>query len=204
MRKALAVSVQIALALLLLTPAVATRAHSQQKDDVLGNRERAARKDGRGSRTPELRASSADDLKPIANDRLLNEIEKFEQECFQEINRQRAARGLKLLEFSKELLPIARSHSQRMAEDRFFSHTDMEGRTVRQRVSEAGIRWSTLGENLAYSNGYINPVAASMRGWMDSPGHRDNILDSNFNRTAVGVWISDNGTVYFTEIFLKE
>jgi uncharacterized protein YkwD len=39
---------------------------------------------------------------------------------------------------------------------------------------------------------------------MDSPGHRANILEPNFNLTAIGVWIKGDGTVYFTEIFLKQ
>ena len=91
-----------------------------------------------------------------------------------------------------------------MAEQHFFSHNDPEGRTVRERVDEADIKWRIVGENLAYSNGYLNPVAASVSGWMESPGHRRNILDPDYNVTAIGAWISPDGTVYFTEIFLKQ
>ena len=91
-----------------------------------------------------------------------------------------------------------------MAEQHFFSHTDPEGHTVRERVSDKNIRWRIVGENLSYSNGYVNPVAASIHGWMDSPGHRRNILDSAYNLTAIGAWIGTDGTVYFTEIFLKQ
>ena len=89
-----------------------------------------------------------------------------------------------------------------MAEENFFSHNDPEGRSVRERVNEARIKWHMVGETLALSNGYINPVATSLRGWMDSPGHRRNILDPDWRNTAIGVWISADGTVYFTEIFL--
>jgi uncharacterized protein YkwD len=39
---------------------------------------------------------------------------------------------------------------------------------------------------------------------MESPGHRRNILDPDYSKTAIGVWVSSNGTVYFTEIFLKQ
>ena len=53
-------------------------------------------------------------------------------------------------------------------------------------------------------NGYVNPVAASIHGWMDSPGHRANILEPDFRLTAIGAWIREDGTVYFTEIFLKQ
>jgi uncharacterized protein YkwD len=136
-------------------------------------------------------------------DRRLRQIESLEQECLTEVNRLREMRGLGRLDMSEELLEVARYYSRRMAEERFFSHTDPEGRTVRQRVSDAGITWRVLGENLAYSNGYSNPVAASMNGWMDSDSHRRNILDPSYRKTAIGAWISADGTIYFTEIFLK-
>lgn len=116
----------------------------------------------------------------------------------------RRNRRLPRLNFSEELLPVARGYSRRMAEQHFFSHSDPEGRTVRERVDEADIKWRIVGENLAYSNGYLNPVAASVSGWMESPGHRRNILEPDYNLTAIGAWISPEGTVYFTEIFIKQ
>ena len=134
--------------------------------------------------------------------RRLREIETLERECLDEINRLRKAKGLRPYEFDVELLDVARGYSRRMAEEKFFSHTDPEGQNVKQRIEHASIRWRMVGENLAYSNGYINPVAASVHYWMESPGHRSNILDPEFRLSAVGVWIGSNGTVYFTEIFL--
>jgi uncharacterized protein YkwD len=139
----------------------------------------------------------------ISSHRIL-EIESLEQQCLDEINRVRRRSGLPRLNFYEELLPVAREYSRRMAEQHFFSHNDPDGRTVRERVEEADIRWRMVGENLAYSNGYVNPVAASLHGWMDSPGHRRNILDPDFSLTAIGAWIKEDGTVYFTEIFLKQ
>ena len=136
--------------------------------------------------------------------RRIREIESLEQQCLDEINRVRRHSGLPRLAFYEDLLPVARDYSRRMAEEHFFSHSDPDGKTVRERVDEADIRWRMVGENLAYSNGYVNPVAASLHGWMDSPGHRKNILEPEFGLTAIGVWIKDDGTVYFTEIFLKQ
>ncbi|HKY05877.1 MAG TPA: CAP domain-containing protein, partial [Blastocatellia bacterium] len=145
-----------------------------------------------------------EDLKPMVAGRTLREIERLEFDCFHEVNLQREAHGLKPLRYSEELLEVARFYSRRMAEENFFSHKDPDGRTVRQRVTDAGITWRVVGENLAYSNGYINPVAVSVKGWMESPGHRKNILDPAYSEAAIGAWISSNGTVYFTEIFLKK
>jgi uncharacterized protein YkwD len=137
-------------------------------------------------------------------DARLSEIESLETQCFNEVNRVRARVGLEPFEFDESLLRIARDYSRRMAEENFFSHDDPDGHTVRERVTGANIRWRVLGENLSYSRGYVNPVAVSMTGWMDSPGHRRNLLDRTFRQTAIGAWISDNGTVYFTEIFMKQ
>lgn len=136
--------------------------------------------------------------------RRIREIEALEQQCLDEVNRVRRRNGLQRLVLLEELLPVAREYSRRMAEQNFFSHNDPEGRSVRERVEEAEIKWRMVGENLAYSNGYVNPVAASLHGWMGSPGHRANILEPNFSLTAIGVWIREDGTVYFTEIFLKQ
>ena len=140
---------------------------------------------------------------PVAS-RRFREIESLEQQCLDEVNRLRRRNGLPRLVFHDELLRVAREYSRRMAEQNFFAHNDPEGRSVRERVDEADIRWRMVGENLAYSNGYVNPVAASIHGWMDSPGHRANILEPDFKLTAIGAWIREDGTVYFTEIFLKQ
>jgi uncharacterized protein YkwD len=171
-----------------------------QNDNIVGRGRSVREGDDRTKR----HVPYMDDFGPRKSDRPLYEIEQLEQQCLEQINRQREARGISTLKLSQELLPLARYYSWRMAEEKFFAHTDPEGRTVKERVSDYGIRWQILGENLAYSNGYVNPVAASMHGWMDSPGHRKNILDSAYNYTAIGVWISENGTVYFTEIFMKK
>ncbi|MBI3650118.1 MAG: CAP domain-containing protein [Acidobacteria bacterium] len=198
MKKALNLFVVAPALLLLLYPLLAAPVYTQNAP-IAGRGGRDDSNDERDRR----HVPYMDDAGPRKTDRPLYEVEQLEQQCLEQINHQREARGIATLEFSSELLPLARYYSWRMAEEKFFSHTDPEGRTVKERVSESGIKWRILGENLAYSNGYINPVAASLHGWMDSPGHRKNILDASFNQTAIGVWISDNGTVYFTEIFMK-
>lgn len=153
---------------------------------------------------PDPAVSEEDEATARIPGRRIREIESLEQQCLDEINRVRRRSGLPQLAFYEELLPVAREYSRRMAEQNFFSHNDPEGRTVRERVDEADIRWRMVGENLAYSNGYINPVAASLHSWMESPGHRRNILEPDFSLTAIGAWIKQDGTVYFTEIFLKQ
>ena len=184
--------------------------YSQEKGSGVAGGGRVARgkNDSTGTTKPRysepVPATSEPESRPRINSGRILEIESLEQQCLEEINRLRKRNGLPRLMFYEELLPIAREYSRRMAEEKFFSHDDPEGRSVKERVEEGAIKWRMVGENLAYSNGYVNPVAASIHGWMNSPGHRANILAPDFNLTAVGVWIREDGTVYFTEIFLRQ
>jgi uncharacterized protein YkwD len=189
---------------LALAPWITERAYSQHKGSRVAGDSRVARGSATPKNSPRDLSTSSDEAIAGLSSRRIREIESLEQQCLDEVNRVRRARRLVRLDFYDDLLPVAREYSRRMAEERFFSHTDPDGRTVRERVDEADIRWRMVGENLAYSNGYINPVAASLHSWMESPGHRRNILDPDFRLTAIGAWIDSDGTVYFTEIFLKQ
>jgi uncharacterized protein YkwD len=224
MRNKLIQTLFLTVVVLSLVPWGIARVDSQEKGTGVAGGSRVARgkNDSRGAATPRYSSPEPaakpryapppdpddsreeDESRPPVPGRRILEIESLEQQCLDEINRVRRRNGLQQLYLYEELLPLAREYSRRMAEQNFFSHNDPEGRTVKERVEEADIRWRMIGENLAYSNGYVNPVAASLHGWMDSPGHRANILEPNFNLTAIGVWIKGDGTVYFTEIFLKQ
>ena len=187
------------------------KGYSQEKGTAVAGGGRVARGKNDSTHTtrpryshPDPEATGEDEATARVLSRRIREIESLEQQCLEEVNRVRRRNGLPRLTFYEELLPVAREYSRRMAEQNFFSHNDPEGRTVRERVDEADLKWKMVGENLAYSNGYVNPVAASLHGWMDSPGHRANILEPEFKLTAIGAWIKGDGTVYFTEIFIKQ
>ncbi len=205
MRNKLSVYLVLA-ALLVLGTGTVERAHSQQKDAGVAAGGRVARGKNDRSRARATRSLPRDSASPGEDASITRaaEIESLEQQCLDEVNRIRRNRGLAPLEFYEELLPVARGYSRRMAEEHFFSHDDPDGRTVRERLDDANIKWRVVGENLAYSNGYISPVVASLHGWMESPGHRKNLLDPDYRLTAIGAWISPDGTVYFTEIFLRQ
>ena len=195
-------------ALLALGPWTIAQVNSQGSGVAGGGRVARGKNDSIGAAKPRPSQPAPAADEPESRPRISSprnlEIESLEQQCLEEVNRLRRRNGLQRLNFYEELLPIAREYSRRMAEQKFFSHDDPEGRSVKERVEEAAIKWRMVGENLAYSNGYVNPVAASIHGWMNSPGHRANILAPDFNLTAIGVWIREDGTVYFTEIFLKQ
>lgn len=127
----------------------------------------------------------------------------LERQVFELINKQRAQMGLAVLEWNEEVARMARAHSENMANFNFFSHTDLQGLMVNERADECGIRrWRAIGENIAYNRGYENPAESAVENWMKSPGHRENLLNNRWKESGIGVAVTQNGTYYFTEVFL--
>ncbi|MGI8787552.1 MAG: CAP domain-containing protein [Pyrinomonadaceae bacterium] len=127
----------------------------------------------------------------------------LERQVFALINEKRAALGLAPLVWSDDVARIARLHSENMASFNFFSHTGIDGLMVNDRADECGVsKWRAIGENIAYNKGFANPVAFAVERWMQSPAHRDNLLNSRWKESGIGVAITDDGTYYFTEVFL--
>ncbi|MEU1368387.1 sigma-70 family RNA polymerase sigma factor [Streptomyces sp. NPDC005803] len=99
-------------------------------------------------------------------------------------NKERAAAGCGPLQEDAQLTDAAQRHSDDMAARGFFAHTNPDGADPGRRVTDSGYRWSTYGENIAA--GQQTPEAV-MRSWMNSPGHRANILNCSFKDIGVGV-----------------
>jgi uncharacterized protein YkwD len=114
-------------------------------------------------------------------------------------NEARAERGCPRLRVNADLRTAARRHSSDMARNRYFSHTSRDGRSPGARLAAAGFDagrgWA---ENIA--RGYPNPGAV-MAGWMDSPGHRSNILNCGLRAIGVGVARASGGQLYWTQDF---
>ena len=100
-----------------------------------------------------------------------------EQEVFTLLNQERAVQGLHLLAADTALIAAARAHSQDMSQNNYFSHTNLQGKSAGQRMLEAGYSLNAWGENIAA--GFTTP-ASVMNAWMNSPGHRANILGASF------------------------
>ncbi len=111
------------------------------------------------------------------------------------INQERAAQGLNPLQTVPVLNQAAEIRSQELVT--LFSHTRPDGRGCSTVLDDTGVSWRTTGENIAY--GYDTPEAV-MNGWMNSSGHRANILNANFDSVGIGV-VSQNGVLYWTQIF---
>ncbi len=112
-----------------------------------------------------------------------NMLEPLESEVLDLVNRERTIAGLNPLDNDDRLTRAARGHSEDMAQQNYFSHTSLDGRSPGDRIKAEGYSGFTYGENIAA--GYSTPVAV-MNAWMNSPGHRANILNPNFCDIGVG------------------
>ncbi|PJN28059.1 sigma-70 family RNA polymerase sigma factor [Kitasatospora sp. CB02891] len=121
------------------------------------------------------------------------------QQVLDLVNSQRAQAGCKAVRANGQLTAAAQEQSDDMAERAFFDHTNPDGEGPEERIDAAGYQWSGWGENIARGQ---KDAAAVMAGWMNSPGHRANILNCAFTELGVGVhqgtggpwWTQDFGT----------
>ena len=123
-----------------------------------------------------------------------------EQEVTELVNLEREIENLHPLVWDDALGAAARGHSADMAQLNYFSHTSLDGRLFYQRITAAGYAYNTCGENIAA--GYSNAQSV-MNGWMNSPGHRANILGSGFCDIGVGYAYGSASTYghYWTQDF---
>jgi uncharacterized protein YkwD len=152
------------------------------------------------------------------------ELEKYIHDL---INRERENDGLSPLAFNKSLEGIARKHSKDMAGRNYFSHYSPEGHGFSDRYKQAGyackarvkeMSYFAGAENIYQNNLYnrvtiVNGVKyydwnspetiaeTTVKGWMDSPEHRKNILMPHWQSEGIGVAISSDGKIYITQNF---
>jgi uncharacterized protein YkwD len=126
----------------------------------------------------------------------------IENAIHQRINEIRREEDLEPLELDRDLRILARTHSHDMASRGVLTHRDNQGLYVASRATRARIDWLKVAENVARVTGYDDPGARAVQDWMESPGHRANILDDEYTFTGIGVVKGDDGYVYFTQVFL--
>jgi uncharacterized protein YkwD len=93
--------------------------------------------------------------------------------------------------WNSKLLDAATGHSADMANQNYFSHTSLDGRTFDQRITAAGYAWSNIGENIAAGQSSVSSV---MAGWMASAGHCANIMNSRFTEVGTACVINNSST----------
>jgi uncharacterized protein YkwD len=126
-----------------------------------------------------------------------------ERRAFELINAERRARGESSLVWDGELTRMARLHSENMARQNFFDHTDPQGQNMTMRARACGVcGWRAIAENIAYNAGYDDPAAFAVERWLTSPKHRANLLREGFTHSGVGVARAADGRVFFTQVFV--
>ena len=127
------------------------------------------------------------------------------------LNQERRSRGLGRLRANTKLRRAAERHSRNMAENNFFDHVSPGGSTPIERVKTAGYlsgasSWA-VGENIAWGQQRLSTPSQIVRSWMDSAGHKANILNRAFAEIGVGVAIGapgqDGGATYTTNFGAK-
>lgn len=107
------------------------------------------------------------------------------------VNAERVKRDRRALEVDERLADAARAKAADMVDNRYFAHTGPDGRTVRDWVGETdylqGVRRVGLGENLGWASERAATPLRLVEGWMNSPGHRQNILRAEWDETGIGV-----------------
>ncbi|MGW4897418.1 CAP domain-containing protein, partial [Kitasatospora sp. NPDC004240] len=122
---------------------------------------------------------------------------EYAQQVADLVNAQRAQNGCGPVTVEARLTTAAQNHSEDMAARGYFDHASPEGHHADYRIEQAGYRWSAWGENIA--RGQKDP-AAVMNAWMNSPGHRANILNCSFKQLGVGVRTGSGGP-WWTQVF---
>ncbi|WP_352415097.1 SafA/ExsA family spore coat assembly protein [Oscillibacter ruminantium] len=123
-------------------------------------------------------------------------VTAFENEVIRLVNEIRMKNGLSALNTNWELSRIARYKSQDMVSNRYFSHTSPTYGSPFQMIKSFGLTYQSAGENIAY--GQTTPQAV-VNAWMNSSGHRANILNSSYKQIGVGYVANGN---YWTQLFI--
>ncbi|MBN1172089.1 MAG: CAP domain-containing protein [Micromonosporaceae bacterium] len=121
-----------------------------------------------------------------------------EHQVVELVNVQRAKAGCSAVTIDSRLTSAARGHSSDMATRNYFSHDTKGGGGFADRITKAGYVWSTAGENIAMGQ---TSAASVMNAWMNSSGHKANILNCNFRNIGVGLAYNSSNRPYWTQDF---
>jgi uncharacterized YkwD family protein len=127
-----------------------------------------------------------------------NSAEAWEHKVLELTNAEREKNGLDPLVWNESLAELARAHSQDMVDRGFFSHNNPDGASPFDRMKAAGINYISAAENIAA--GQASPEAV-IESWMNSEGHRENILNPKLKELGVGLARGGQYGIYWTQNF---
>ena len=114
------------------------------------------------------------------------------------VNEERRKVGLNPLAYDEQITYAATQRSYEMAEYQYFAHARPNGDSCFTVMDEYNVSWRMVGENIA--SGYTTPEQV-MTGWMNSQGHKENILTSGYTKIGVGIAANSYGRLYWTQLF---
>lgn len=134
------------------------------------------------------------------NQNNIGSASEYELKVLQLVNEQRSKHGLNTLVWDDAAAQVARAHSKDMAVRNFFSHTNPDGKSPFDRLKAYGISYKSAAENIAAGQSTPEEVVES---WMNSDGHRANILNKAVTKLGVGYYKSNSGyNHYWTQCFI--
>jgi uncharacterized YkwD family protein len=128
------------------------------------------------------------------------DIRALETEVIRLVNVERAKVGRSALTENSELSRIARIKSNDFIKNNYFSHTSPTYGSPFDMLKSFGITFTAAAENIAKGQG---TAADAMNSWMNSSGHRANILNSTYNQIGVGVARDSKGNLFWTQLFIR-
>lgn len=127
-------------------------------------------------------------------------IGAYQQQVVDLVNKERAAVGLPALKVNNKLASVAEKKAEDMRDRNYFSHTSPTYGSPFDMMRQFGVSYSSAGENIA--KGQKSPQSV-MNGWMNSQGHKDNILNSSYTEIGVGYVTDSNGNTYWVQMFIR-
>jgi len=131
---------------------------------------------------------------------LFTEVKTIESQVASLVNKERAKNGLPPLTLNWQLSRVARYKSADMRDKNYFSHTSPTYGSPFDMMKAFQVQYSTAGENIAAGQ---TTAEAVMTSWMNSPGHRQNILSPNFTEIGVGYATGGSYRFYWTQMFIR-
>lgn len=142
----------------------------------------------------------------------MNNTDSFDQQILNLVNEERAKVGADPLQINEQLDQSADLHSQDQASMDTMTHIGSNGSELGTRITDTGYQFSTAAENISqvaldaetvmYGGQGFNNIGIT--GWMDSEGHRNNILNPDLQEIGVGYATADDGSPYWTQVFGAE
>lgn len=130
-----------------------------------------------------------------------NQMQSMKKQVVKLVNQERKQRGLQPYQHSNKLANVAQTKAEDMRDNNYFSHQSPTYGSPFEMMKQFNIQYSAAGENIARGQ---RTAAEVMNSWMNSPGHRKNILSEKYTHIGVGLAEKSQGTTYWVQMFIRK